>query len=168
MHEQSKCKLPIANRQFLFSVLAPFPIEGLGAGTANSTPQQKPEFIRVQIRAFKSRNDTDNEFIRFGIIAIVAGTDKPIQSPDAYDDGVASAPLRLALGALSIRAEIYNSEEVPNEKQEISKDFCTQFHFSVKRNADTPLKAGAIFGQLHIQQKDQYPKLVNLTEVREE
>ena len=142
-------------------------IQGLGAGTAYSTSQQKPKFIFGQIRAFMTCENIYKGLNRFGILAVVDSIGEPKPIPEEYEHNrVASTPLQLTLGELSIGVEIYhNEEELPDAKSIIAQKFWPQFNFSVKLSADTPLIAGCIFGQLHIQQKDQNPQDVNLIKV---
>ena len=136
--------------------------------TAYFTSQQKPKFITGQIRAFMSCEDIRKGLNRFGILVVVESSDDLQPIPEEYQHTrVASELLWLTLGELSVRVEIFNNEEELSSTNEITEDFWPQFHFSVKLNSDTPLKEGSIFGQLHIQQKDQYPQHVNLTKVRE-
>ena len=144
-------------------------ISGLGAGTAYSKSQQKPKFINGKVRAFMSCEDIQEGLNRFGILAVVDSFADPQPIPEEYQHNrIASKQLQLTLGELSIRVEIFNNEEELSDKNNIAQDFWPQFDFPVKLNADTPLKAGSIFGQLHIQQKDQDPQHVNLTKVRKE
>ena len=145
-------------------------IQGLGAGTAYSKSQQKPKFINGKVRAFMSCEDIHEGLNRFGILAVIDSIADPQPIPEEYQHNrIAIKKLPLTLGELSIRVEIFNNEEELSDKNILAQDIAwPQFDFSVKLNADTPLKAGCIFGQLHIQQKDQDPQHVNLTKVREE
>ena len=144
-------------------------IVGLGAGTAYSKSQQKPKFTHGQIQAFMTCEDVHEGVNRFGILAVVDSIANPQPIPEEYEHNkVGSKPLRLMEGELAIQVEIYKSDEELSSNDEIEENYWPQFNFSVKLNSDTPLKAGSIFGQLHIQLEDQNPQHVNLTKVGEE